>query len=115
MELNLKRFKVLIVVFLVLCIVAAVIVPATSYFTYGDDKLKNLGFAYTPITNIGYRDSNVLLKDLGVKVSHYNKDHRVPGVLHTKLLLPALVLEYVILLLLFAGMTFVIAVKKKAS
>lgn len=110
MELNLKRFKILIVVFLVLCIVAAIVVPTTSYFMYGG-RYVNFGFNYTLITNLGYEDTSFPEGFLTKGTNYPKRVHK--GVLHTELLVPALILEYVILLLLFAGLTFVIAVKKR--
>ena len=116
MELNLKRFKVLVAIFMVLFILAAVIVPATSYFARrsSSQDITNLGFHYTLITNLGYKDTPLKGSELfGINSPGPHKSWL--GYVHTQLSLPALLLEYVVLLILFSGLTFIIAVKKKTS
>lgn len=109
MELNLRRFKVLIAVFLVLCIAAAAIVPTTSYFVAKDtDEKQNNGFAFALITDLGYQDIKVKGAEIGRLSQIY-----YAVVLYTKLNAPMLIMEYVVLLLLFVGLTFIVAVRKK--
>ena len=97
MELNLKRFKIVIAVFMVLCIVATVVVPSTSVTYGGGGDLKNYGFNYALITDLGE-------KELSNGRTAY-----------TELFVPALIIEYVTLLLLFGGLTFIFAVRRRAT
>jgi hypothetical protein len=116
LKLDLIKFKKLIAIFLSLAIILAIIVPTNSSLKYQAwdgpyksqfmneyskdgvlvDKYKNYGLSYKPITSLGYTDTE-------------------EGTLIVKLNAQVLIIEYLVLLLAFTGLTFITSVYREET
>ncbi|MHC1722165.1 MAG: hypothetical protein AB9836_03045 [Aminipila sp.] len=112
---DIKNFKKILCIYTIIFVILCVLVPCNTYFdgklgpdysTKDKEGITNYGLRYTLIWQVGYQDYN----NDRINIEGYYKFGK--GVMITKLNIPILFIELLVLTLIFSVTSFILCKRK---